>query len=293
MHPRRSEWQLVLFTIFTQMAVGTFAVWGLAAVTIPSPNTISSDMYPRVVLSLVLSFLIFGAMAAGLHLGRPTKAIFSTNNLRSSWLSREALLGGSFGLIGLLLLLRRVSNLEYSNFDGVLIFFGMVCGLVLVIVISKLYMLRTVPAWNHLGTPATFFTTTFLLGVVALTTVWHFTVVMDHNYFFNSKLDKFVVITSGASGLFAAIQFGIFILGLLYLSSRGGVAEISVKIILTDLRGILIWRSLTALVGIGILVVILFMKVIPAYSVVAFGLILASEILGRFLFYGFYQREGF
>lgn len=293
MQPRENEWQLVLFTILTQMAVGTFTFWGLAALLVPTPDPFSEGLYPLVLLAVVLTLLASGTLSAGLHLGRPSLAVFSISNLHRSWLSREALLGGGFGLIGLILLIRRGLGSPYSALDEIFILAGVICGLVLVYGISRLYMLRTVPAWNNFGTPATFFMTTFLLGTVAMTMVWLGLAFWDDAYAIDLVLNKVVVISTVLILLFAAIQLGIFTFEVLYLNSLGGAAADSIRLLGTDLGGILIWRCVTAFVGVGVLVIKLIIWLPPLSFSFAFGLILVSEILGRFLFYGFYRREGF
>jgi DMSO reductase anchor subunit len=64
MNHRTSEWQLVFFTILTQMAVGMFTFWGLPALLIPAPNPFSEGYYPVVLLAVVLVFLAFGTLSA-------------------------------------------------------------------------------------------------------------------------------------------------------------------------------------------------------------------------------------
>jgi len=288
----KSEWQLVFFTTLTQMAVGMFFLWGFAAILAPTPNSFTHGLYPLVLLTMVLLALALGTLSAGLHLGRPSRAIFSPTNLRSSWLSREALLGTSFGLPGLVLLLRRGFGQPFSVFDDVLVLAGTVCGLALVYGIARLYMLRTVPAWNNFGTPTTFFGTTFLLGTVAATTVGLALIFWDDGYASDTILSRLIEVSTGLIFLFAAIQSVIFVFTVLYLNNQGGVAAQSVRILSTDLQGILVWRCLTAFVGIGILVVKFFVWLPIVSFFAAFGLILVSEILGRFLFYGFYRRAG-
>ena len=166
------EWPLVFFTLLTQMAVGMFTIAGFVAVILPSPNLFTEGLLANSVLVITLLALTLGVLAATLHLNQPLKARFSLSNLRGSWLSREAFLGGFFGLlIFILLLLRRLEN-DFRVFEITITLSGIVCGLGLVYSISRLYMLRTVPAWNHLGTPVTFFTSSFLLGTTGIMLLW-------------------------------------------------------------------------------------------------------------------------
>ena len=293
MNHRTSEWQLVFFTILTQMAVGTFTFWGLPALLIPAPNTFSEGYYPAVLLAVVLVLLAFGTLSAGFHLGRPSHAVFAISNLKNSWLSREALLGSSFGLVVLILLVRRWLGAPFSVLDQLFILAGIVFGLALVYGISRLYMLRTVPAWNHLGTPAAFFMTTCLSGTVAVNTLWFLLIAWVDATNIDFDLRRLFVLSTVLILLFSAAQLCIFFFKVLYLSSQGGVAADSIRLLWTDLRAILIWRSVLIFVGAGLLVLQLMIGLPPLFALLAYGAILVSEILGRFLFYMFYKREGF
>lgn len=292
MDHRGSEWQLVFFTILTQMAVGTFTLWGVTAMALPTTNLFLDGLYTYTLLIMVLASLALGTLSAGLHLGSPSHAVFSISNLRSSWLSREALLGGSFGLIGLVLLIRRLRGFSYSILDGFFILAGVICGLALVFGISRLYMLRTVPAWNNLGTPITFFTTSLQLGIVATAVVSVRLAVSNHvdvsSEFFSRLLTLSILLTL----LFGAFQLGISFFVSLYLINRGGAAAESVRLLWTKLRTLLIYRFATLLLGAGILTLSLAIQLSPVSLFLAFGLILTSEVFGRFLFYWYYRREG-
>jgi anaerobic dimethyl sulfoxide reductase subunit C (anchor subunit) len=183
--------------------------------------------------------------------------------------------------------------MPHTVLDHLFILGGMIAGLALVYGISRLYMLRTVPAWNNPGTPAAFFTTTFLLGTVAVTTLWILLVFWDDAYAIEMLISRLVDISTTLILLFSGLQLGIFIFQVLYLNSQGGTASDSIRLLWTDLRAILIWRSGFAFLGTGILVTRLVIWLPPPLYFLAFGFILVAEILGRFLFYGFYRREGF
>jgi anaerobic dimethyl sulfoxide reductase subunit C len=292
MDRRHSEWQLVGFTILTQMAVGVFAFWGLATVIVPGSNSLLYEYAPGF-LAGVLGLLMLGTLAAGLHLGSPLRALFSLKNIRKSWLSREALLAASFALLVLILLLRRRFELGHTTLDQALIFMAIFLGNCLVYGISRLYMLRTVPAWNNLGTPATFFNSTFLLGAVGFSLVMFGLLLGADSHLPRTTVNSLVTISFGLILLFVVLQWGTFTLLILSLTSQKGVAAESVRILWMNLRSLLIWRGLTGFVGIGILAFLYFGRLFPFWGCLASGLILVSEILGRFLFYGFYQREGY
>jgi anaerobic dimethyl sulfoxide reductase subunit C len=293
MQPRQSEWQLVFFTIFTQISVGTFTLWSVTAISIPTPNPMIGGNFPLVVLSVVLVALVLGTLSAGLHLGQPRQAIFSITNLKSSWLSREAIFGGIFGLNGFILLVFRIFFPEGSPRDKIQILLGILVGLLLVYTISRLYMLRTVPAWNNFGTPLTFFATTFLLGSVILLIILVVWTMIGPVSIFEIGSGEIIIISKFSLFILALLQLTIFGYQVFSLNRQGGSAAQSVQALWTNLRGLLIARLLTLVAGVGLLILIVSPQSIPFLFFTSLGLIILSEILGRFLFYGFYRREGF
>jgi anaerobic dimethyl sulfoxide reductase subunit C (anchor subunit) len=285
----RSVWTLVAFTLHTQMAVGAFVLWGLTAVLLPTPSPISVGQFPFIVLITLLLILILGALAAAFHLGRPMGAVFSLTNLHRSWLSREGLLGIGFGLLILILFFFRWRRVEFGPLDRIIILIGIACGISLVYGISRLYMLRTVPAWNHLGTPASFYTTSFLLGTLTVMVLWNLLISSNDAYANDIILSRLATISNSLITLLVGVQAVIFGAVSLYLNHMGGAAGDSVRVLWTKLRGILIGRWLTA--GIGVTILVLFPPRLFVMS--AYVLLLISEILGRYLFYGFYRRTGY
>jgi DMSO reductase anchor subunit len=260
---------LVLFTTLTQTSFGTFTLWALLA----------AQPHPPSPLAFVLASLILGTLSALLHLGAPRRAIFSIANFRSSWLSREALLGGAFGTLVLLLYLRRWFGVLPTPLDTLLVILAILFGLTLVYSISRLYMLRTVPAWNNPATPAAFFTTAFLLGAIAV----------DIFSFHSPNLPP----TKPLILLLAIIQLAIFFTLTLYLSSKDRPAADSLRALWTDLRLLSISRIASALLGIALLTAQQTLHFPIKLSFLAYALILLSELLARTLFYAFYRRSGF
>jgi anaerobic dimethyl sulfoxide reductase subunit C (anchor subunit) len=294
----RSEWQLVSFTILAQAAVGTFVVFGVTALLLPTYPFLTDLLIQRVPW-LVLAFLTLGVTSALLHLGQPIKSLLALSHLNKSWLSREAMLGMVFGLLVAVLLV-----LPWIGFSGLFwfhltIILGTLSGLALVYGISRLYMLRTVPAWNHLGTPASFFTTAFLLGGVtnAALVTWEYHQVGT----FLPVSNLAVLITRlGLIVLFGIVaQLVINILSLVYLHAGGGSGAESVRFLWRDRCWVFTTRWFLALVD-GLLWAAIiwypgFLNTNPGFAtlIVALALVWISEILGRTLFYTFYRREGF
>jgi anaerobic dimethyl sulfoxide reductase subunit C (anchor subunit) len=288
-HNGRSLWTLVAFTLSTQMGVGAFVLWGFTAILPPTPSPINAGQLPLIILSAVLLILILGVLAAVFHLGRPMEAVFSLTNLHQSWLSREALLGIGFGLLILILFTFRWRRVDFGSLDRIIILMGIACGISLVYGISRLYMLRTVPAWNHLGTPASFFTTSFLLGTMMIMVLWNLLISSNDAYANDIILSRLAGISNTLILLLVGFQAAVFGAMSFYLNHMGGAAGDSVRALWTKLRGILIGRWLTA--GIGVTILVLWPSRLFVFS--AYTLLLISEILGRYLFYGFYRRTGY
>lgn len=279
-HQGRGEWSLVFFTLLTQMAVGTFLVFGLILVLTPDDAPLS-DIYAQSILWITLIILILGGISAFLHLGNPYRAGHAISNFRRSWLSREGISSGLFSFLVLLMLIAQFSSLDFGVVNILLFILAFLCGLVLIYSISRLYMLRTVPAWNNLSTPISFFITTFLLGIL----------VNAAGLIYYSE-SKSVVIINLMIVLLVGLQLAVNTMTLLYLSSKGGAALESIRILSVNFRTFLIGRWLTALFGICFLLLGLFFWPLPIVFYIAFVLVIFSELLGRYLFFGFYRREG-
>jgi anaerobic dimethyl sulfoxide reductase subunit C (anchor subunit) len=286
----RNEWQLVFFTSLSQMAVGLFMIWGLAPflnILPPFPHFFDSS-----ILVLILVILFLGLFAAIFHLGHPQRSVFALINLKKSWLSREALTGGIFGLQVVFLMLRNIFSQEFGWVDKISIMLGIIAGLLLVYMISRLYMLRTVPVWNNYGTPAAFYTTTFLLGTVAFSgeqIIWNLNKMDVSTEFLR---DKNFTLSASIIIILLCFQFIISVITYKSLSKTGGNAALSVKLILSIFRGILLFRWGTAIIAIVLLLIFQPACLFSGWLFLPLTLVIISEFLGRWLFYLSYKRVG-
>jgi anaerobic dimethyl sulfoxide reductase subunit C (anchor subunit) len=283
------KWSLVFFTTLTQLSVGTFVLWGILAVIRFSPSPFSTGTAPIAILGTVLTALILGALVASSHLGRPIGAIFSLSNWRRSWLSREALLAAGFGLLVLVLLILRIIGVDPGLLDYLFILSGSIFGFSLIFGIARLYRLRTVPAWNHYGTTATFFATSILTGVAVFMMVWFLLSAKNDSYAAEPLWSQLVMLSNILLFLLVGIQAAVFSATMLYLNNQGGAGAESVRLLWQGLRSVLIWRWLLASAGLLFLI----LPLLPILFALPYILLLISELLGRYLFYAFYQRTGF
>lgn len=151
------EWSLVFFTLLIQIAAGlSVYLYPVHRWLVHTGEHEAADAFYRFGLPIVPLLTIVAIGVSLLHLGRPGNMLRAVSNLRSSFLSREILLTGIFLGLGLWALLPSGAMVR-----GALLPAG---GLLLIGGMARVYMLRTVPAWNRAATPLSFFGTGLLLG---------------------------------------------------------------------------------------------------------------------------------
>ena len=159
---------LVIFTLSIQTAVGMFISlvivhpWSIGE--IGSECTGAMLNIPLMVVGLLVGL---GLLASFFHLGAPMNAWRALSNLGNSWLSREILFVGLFaGSVGLFSLSHWL-DLATVNTRSIIAGLAGVMGILLVYSMARVYTLRTIPAWNNVLTPLSFYATTVILGNLA------------------------------------------------------------------------------------------------------------------------------
>lgn len=157
---------LVLFTTFAQAAVGMVVFLCLLPKAAPTPPAVQGNiikarlnLHGGVALAVALALLGLGVLFSLLHLSDPLISFYSIVNIGSSWLSREILFVGLFGLSALALFFARSSALNLL---------AGIFGIGLVFVMSRVYMAPPVEFWSTTLTFWVFMSTTFLLGTATL-----------------------------------------------------------------------------------------------------------------------------
>ena len=116
---------------------------------------------------LALIFIGSATLSSFLHLGNPANAPKALNNLSGSWLSREILAIGIFttSLVITLIVGWLTGDSGYLKYLMVL---TSLSGLVLLVTMTRIYMMPTIPAWNSWHTPVSFVSTALSLGLLTL-----------------------------------------------------------------------------------------------------------------------------
>ncbi len=154
----RREAPLVAFTLLVQMAVGGF--WTMLWL-------VTDARLQWLPMLLTGALLGAGMLASFAHLGTKRNAWRVLSHLRKSWLSREILFTLLFGAGWLATF---IANVLHANIP-ILGALAALIGLGLIYCMSRVYHLRTVPAWNSWHTNARFFLSAALLGTLAMVPV--------------------------------------------------------------------------------------------------------------------------
>ena len=286
------ERSLVAFTLLSQMAVGVFWVLVILRwVATRYPGAEGTGKLMGTALWLVSLLMLVGLAAAFFHLGAPFRAWRALANLRSSWLSREALFALLFS--GATVLVAGLHRIGWgtASLRGVLSWAASILGLALLVSMANAYRLRTVPAWHSWATPVTFVVTALLLGVLVVGALLGGGV---------NVLPEAVQQAQQALALGAILLLGVSMFVTLQWIARmwaaGGAASRAATRIARE-HGFL-FRLRLALVAVAVVLcgaVLIPWKEVGCpriLMILSFTLVLASEVMGRLLFYEARVRHG-
>jgi anaerobic dimethyl sulfoxide reductase subunit C (anchor subunit) len=280
------ERSLVAFTLLAQMAVGAF--WVLGAVHLWAAW--GAGMADRVLLGIP-ALMLLAILASFLHLGAPRNAWRALANLPSSWLSREVLFTLLFTTASGLLAGLQWFHWGTIGVRDILAWVVALLGLALIVSMANAYRLRTVPAWDTWATPASFFITAGLLGGLGAGAMLAF----NPGIPLELRRTALQSITLGAV-LLLSLELAIVSLRAVRLAAvRGSALPAAAGVtrqqgLIFKLRLALVLLAM-AVAGIG-LSPWLEVAGIGVTTVAALGLVLASEVLSRLLFYEVRLRHG-
>lgn len=299
--PRLSsrENPLVIFTLFTQAAMGAFIMLYLGALAgIESLVAVKNSAAFLPFMFILVALQATGLILSTMHLGKPMRFYRGFNNLRYSPVSREALgvalfFAGIAALTGFEVLALGLEWLELSTPElasGLVIAqhsaagFAIFTGLIGLYWMYRSYRIPARPFWNHWQVATTFFGTMFSLGSVVLALVGVPTLMITGQDF-----SQLVQITAGLATL-GLVAEG---LGLMahakYLNTESGEGAAAHYVQQTTFGKTYILRNaLLAVSALSSAAVALFLS--DSLAGVALGLVtaltvMASLLIGRALFY--------
>jgi anaerobic dimethyl sulfoxide reductase subunit C (anchor subunit) len=303
------DWALITFTILTQMSVGSFLVLGIVHyyANRKAGMQAADRLSDYALLSIVVAFGL-ALVASLLHLGNPLNAPRAVTHLATSWLSREILSGVIFAVLAAVFAFMQWRKIASFAVRNVIAWIAAIVGLVLVYVESHVYMLPTEPSWNSLATPISFFTTSLLLGSLAMGAAF----VANYAYLQRKEKDpeeakvQSELLRDALRGIAVAsvvllgVEFVVVPIYVAYLATGSAAAIASAKLMVGPFGLVFVLRLLFAFVGAGIFGVFLYQitqsmgkeKTLGYLAYSAFVLVLVAEVLGRFLFYATRVRIG-
>lgn len=284
---------LILFTLLIQLSVGAFlTLGGLYFLFSRQAGAAAANALTGSGLLAVGPIVVLGMLASLFHLGTPRNAYRVLLNWRSSWLSREILFTLLFAFSGAVF--SALQWYQFGPFSARALAGGLtgLFGLALVYSMARLYMLRTLPAWNANSTPLSFFTTTFLLGSLAAGVFLAFQTFPEAG----SPLPASLLRTLSRIALSELALIWFLLLGVLLISQPIGLPgwfKDQESEAARWCNRILLLRLALIFGGAGVMGWLVHLQAAPsgsgndlaALTLAAFGLVLVGEILGRYLFY--------
>ncbi|TKF07069.1 dimethyl sulfoxide reductase anchor subunit family protein [Vibrio kanaloae] len=276
------EWSLIFFTVLAQTAVGGYLLIGARALVLGhDEEKLNSYKVPMFILWALMGL---GFMFSTTHLGSPLRAFNAFNQLGSAWLSNEVFFGAAFFAVGGLQWLLSVLKKGGVAILKALMVGAMVLGVIFMYAMINVYMINTVPTWDNIYTPLSFIMTMVVGGlllsqfVIVLANDSRFTVDRNITMLAVIAVAISLLVTVGKLNLIGDIQ-----------TSAAKASE------LVDGLGSYVILQVALLMA-SLLVWILPMqnkaKVNPVNLGLALVLFLASELIGRGLFYSLHMTSG-
>jgi DMSO reductase anchor subunit len=287
------EWPLVAFTIMGQMAVGAFLL--LFPLLFLSPAGIVWNATARGT-ALVVWGMTFGlvAIAAGLslfHLHHPFRAHRALANFRTSWLSREIFFELAFmAFVALAFVLVWTGHTTGVFLRGAIVAAAL-SGILFLVSMSRLYVLESVPPWDSAYIGISFFLTTVILGALA-------TAFITGSPLGDRRSYLSMLWTASSYFITADVLLTVFLTPLYGLVGYRPTPSLRPP---ARVSRLLYFGRLGLLAG-GLIVLVMAMSAHDFAEnggrgsrlllSVVFASVLASEVAGRFLFYGLVPRPG-
>ncbi|MBB1465105.1 dimethyl sulfoxide reductase anchor subunit [Vibrio sp. SG41-7] len=276
------EWSLIFFTVLAQTAVGGYLLIGARALILGhDEEKLNSYKVPMFILWALMGL---GFMFSTTHLGSPLRAFNAFNQLGSAWLSNEVFFGAAFFAVGGLQWLLSVLKKGGVAIQKALMVGAMVLGVIFMYAMINVYMINTVPTWDNIYTPLSFIMTMVVGGlllsqfVIVFANDSRFTVDRNITILAVIAVAISLLVTVGKLNLIGDIQTSTAKASEL-VDGLGSYVILQVALLMASL---LIW----------ILPMLNKAKVNPVNLSLALVLFLASELIGRGLFYSLHMTSG-
>ncbi|SMG57191.1 dimethyl sulfoxide reductase anchor subunit family protein [Cedecea sp. NFIX57] len=275
------EWPLMVFTVLGQCVAGGFIVMALALLYGMKDRAVRK----RAELLMVVLWILMGIgfIASILHLGSPLRAFNSLNRLGSSALSNEIASGSVFFAVGGFWWLLTVLGKMPQTLSKVWAVVTMILGVVFVWMMSRVYLIDTVPTWFSVWTPLSFFLTMFIGGPL---------------------LGYLLLSAAGVSGwgmrilpvvslLALLVSMGVVLMqGMELATLHNSVQQASALV--PEYGSLMAWRMVLLVIALVGWIVPQLKGYRPGVGLMtlAMVLVIAGELIGRGVFYGLHMTVG-
>ncbi|MGL5431145.1 MAG: dimethyl sulfoxide reductase anchor subunit family protein [Vibrio sp.] len=276
------EYSLIFFTVLAQTAVGGYLMVSARALVMRH----DTEQLYRYKLPMFVLWAIMGLgfLFSTTHLGSPLRALNAFNKIGSAWLSNEVLFGAFFFAVGGLQWLLSVVKKGGIAIQKLLMVVAMGLGMLFMYSMIKVYMINTVPTWFNAYTPLSFLMTILVAGL--LLAQWVIVSAKDSCFSLDRNIVMLaimmiaanIIVTIGKANLIGEVHSSVVQSATLV---NGLATYLSVQIALL-MSGLLIW----------VLPMLNRSNLNPINLGVALGLIIASELVGRGLFYSLHMTSG-
>ncbi|WNS74069.1 DmsC/YnfH family molybdoenzyme membrane anchor subunit [Bacillus sp. DTU_2020_1000418_1_SI_GHA_SEK_038] len=257
---------LAIFTVLSQMAIGAFITMWLLELR-------NKDISYKTGVLISVSITIIGSISvlfSLFHLGHPFAAYRAILNIGRSWLSREVTLyGGFIFLSGLYTYFWWKGDSSKRFLCGV---FGTIVGLATIFSSAMIYVIPAIPAWDSLSTIVAFFVTGLILGPLFTGMLLQWKKELSFNISFVTLIG--LAISALTVAMYTSSLFG----GLPEAVATGELM----------LDSSLFWGRIMAFIIALFIFLLAHIRRRASHKILyttGFVLLLASEFLGRVLFY--------
>ena len=296
------EWALIVFTILGQLAAGSMlALMIVRAYATTKAGVKEADRMTDGPLFMVFPIMGVALLSSLLHLNNLKNIVGAVPNLATSWMSREVVISVAFMVVVFVYTLLQWRKIGSPVLRDVIGWIAALVGVAQVYAMGLVYMIRTQPSWNTVATPISFMVTALLLGAlaVAIALVVNYNAIQKKDASTAGKQAE--LLRSALQGIAVAVivLLGVEFLVLpLYMAYLGTYAAESLKVLTVDYGMTLALRLIFVFLGAGVLAAYLYRnastagkeKTLAVLVYCAFLLVLAAEVMGRFLFYVSHYR---
>ena len=275
------EWPLMMFTLISQLAVGSFVILSLVRFALIKQDPLLAAGVTNPGFKAVGAVMVLALLLSVFHLGSPFGAYRAILNLQSSWLSREIVAASGF-LFFWFLSYRSYQKEQPSQLLAAL---TSLIGLAVILCMGSIYSHSVRPAWTDANTYIAFFGATFALGSLgAAAFIAYAARHLAGVAAIGSQLKK-VSFIAGAAVFLPLLYLPVYIGG---LAGGNVAAQASAQLLTSSYQGLLVLKGILSLAGAGLGFAIWrggrFTS--PQWAYLAFGLVMLGEFVGRYVFYG-------